>query len=54
MPSEKRITGYLSDEDYPIFKIACKKYKMGESKMVKEIVHAWLFANKLQLKNEKE
>jgi len=55
MPSDKRIAGYLSEEDYGLFKTALKKYDVGESGLIQEIVHAWLFANKLQLnqKNKK-
>jgi hypothetical protein len=50
MPSKNRIVGYLMDEDYELFKIAEEKYEMTESGLVKEIIHAWLFSNKLQLK----
>lgn len=49
MASEKRIAGYLSDDDYRLFHIALKKYDTKESKLIQEIVHAWLFSNKLQL-----
>ncbi len=49
MPSEKRIVGYLEDIDWELWNQAIKKYNMGESKLIQEIIHAWLFANKLQL-----
>jgi len=29
--------------------INIKKYGIGDSKLLKEIIHAWLFANKLKL-----
>lgn len=50
MPSEKKVFGVLLNGDYDLFKIALKKYDTGESELVREIIHAWLFANKLQLK----
>jgi len=53
MPSYKRIVAYLEDEDWTLWKIAVKKYNMDKSKLLKEIVHAWLFANKLQIQNKK-
>ncbi|MFH1452179.1 MAG: hypothetical protein ABIF88_03330 [archaeon] len=49
MPSEKRIVAYLEDGDWELWNKATKKYDMDKSKLLKEIVHAWLFANKLQL-----
>ena len=49
MSSEKRIVAYLEDEDWELWGEAIEKYKIGESKLLKEIVHAWLFQNKLQL-----
>ena len=55
MTSGKRVVGYLSDGDYDLFQIALKKYDIEQSKLIQEIIHAWLFANKLQLnsKNKK-
>ncbi len=55
MTSEKRIVGYLSDKDYDLFQIALEKYDIKQSKLIQEVVHAWLFTNKLQLnqKNKK-
>jgi len=50
MTSENRIVGYLVKEDYELFKTAKKRYDMKESQLVKEIMHTWLFSNKLQLK----
>lgn len=54
MPSEKRIVAYLEDEDWELWKKAVEKYEMDKSKLLREIIHAWLFANKLQLQNKKE
>lgn len=53
MPSDKRIVAYLEDDDWKLWENAIKKYKMDKSKLLKEIVHAWLFANKLQLESKK-
>lgn len=52
MPSNKRIVAYLEDDDFSLWENAVKKYGMDKSKLLKEIVHAWLFSNKLQLKSE--
>jgi len=54
MPSEKKVFGILSEEDYDLFSVALKKYNLGQSKLVREIVHSWLFANKLQLNQKKK
>ncbi len=43
----------LNDEDYELFEKAVKRYKMKESALLKEIIHSWLFQNKLQLQNKK-
>lgn len=43
----------LSDEDAELFESARKKYDMKESSLLKEIIHAWLFANKLQFGGRK-
>ena len=53
MASKKGITVYPTDEDFELFKIACKKYKMGDSELLKEILHAWFFSNKLILRAKK-
>ncbi|HJX50034.1 MAG TPA: hypothetical protein VJ438_01090 [Candidatus Nanoarchaeia archaeon] len=50
MSSTKRIVAYLEDEDWKLWEQAVKKYDMDKSKLIKEIIHAWLFSNKLQLK----
>ena len=42
----------LTEDDSNLFEIAVKKYGVGESKLLKEIVHAWLFANKLKLEEK--
>jgi hypothetical protein len=52
MPSEKRIVAYPEDEDWELWKKAVKKYKIGDSKLLKEILHSWLFQNKLQLQDK--
>lgn len=53
MPSEKRIVAYLDDKDWELYKKAIKRYAMQESKFLKEIIHSWLFQNKLQLQDKK-
>jgi len=42
----------LSDEDAILFKKAYIKYKMDKSALLNEIIHAWLFANKLKLEEK--
>jgi len=54
MPSKYGVTCYLSEEDHKLFVLATKKYKQGISKLAKEIIHAWLFSNKLQLEVKKK
>ena len=49
MPSKSGVTAYLGKEDKELFEIAEKKYKMGKSELAKEIIHQWLFNNKLKL-----
>jgi len=50
MPSTNGITAYLEKEDKILFDKAVKLYGIGHSKLAKEIIHSWLFDNKLQLK----
>ena len=52
MPSDKGVTAYLEEQDKELFEIAVRKYKMEKSKLLKEIIHSWLFANKLQLQDK--
>lgn len=52
MPSNNGVTVYLDNEDKELFKKAVKKYKIGDSKLLKEIIHAWIFANKLKLEEK--
>ncbi len=52
MPSDNGVTVYLDPEDKELFKKAVKKYGLGDSKLLKEIIHAWLFANKLKLEEK--
>jgi hypothetical protein len=42
----------LKEEDARLFEKAVKKYGMKRSALLKEIVHAWLFANKLSLEKK--
>ena len=52
MPSDKRVVAYLNDEDWILWQLAVKKYKLDKSKLLKEIIHSWLFSNKLQLESK--
>ena len=49
MPSDRQIKFTLEQEDFNLFNKALEKYAMKESKLLQEIVHAWLFSNKLKL-----
>lgn len=49
MPSDNGVTAYLDKKDKELFEKAVKKYGIGNSELLKEIIHAWLFANKLQI-----
>ena len=42
----------LTEDDAKLFEKAVKKYGIGDSKLLKEIIHAWLFANKLKLEEK--
>jgi hypothetical protein len=42
----------LTDEDDKLFEKAVKQYNMDKSALLQEIVHAWLFANKLKLEEK--
>ncbi len=53
MASERQVKTVLSEEDYPLFRNALSKYKITESELLREIVHAWIFSNKLNLENDK-
>jgi len=54
MPSEKKVFGILSDEDYDLFSVVLKEYGIKQSELVREIVHSWLFANKLHFNQKKK
>ena len=54
MPSENRVTTFLTDEDKKLFDRAKKLYGIGQSELAKEIIHSWLFANKLHLVKRKQ
>lgn len=49
MPSKNPVTTYLGNEDMKLLETAEKLYRMGESELVREVLHNWLFNNKLQL-----
>lgn len=49
MASKNGVTAYLKDKDKELFEIAVKKYDMEKSDLLKEIIHSWLFNNKLLL-----
>lgn len=49
MSSKNGITAYLNNEDKELFDRAVKLYFIGQSELAKEIIHSWLFNNKLQL-----
>ena len=49
MPSDNRVTTFLSDEDKELFDRAMKLYGLGQSELAKEVLHSWLFTNKLNL-----
>jgi len=53
MPSENGVMVYLEREDKELFENAVKKYKTDKSKLLKEIIHSWLFSIKLQLEDKK-
>lgn len=42
----------LNEDDAKLFEKAVDKYGLKESTLLNEIVHAWLFANKLKLEEK--
>lgn len=52
MVSENRIVAYLNAKDKELFDEAVDLYEIGESELLREIVHSWLFSNKLQFKKK--
>ena len=42
------------DEDHELFLKAVEKYGVGKSELLREIVHSWLFDNKLNLLDEEK
>jgi len=46
----KRWIEIMKRTENELFRIALKKYDAKQSELINEIVHAWLFSNKLQLK----
>lgn len=52
MPSKSGITAYLEKEDLKLFEKAVEKYGIGQSALIKEIIHAFLFQNKLQIETK--
>ncbi len=49
MPSKNGISVYLTKEDKILFEKAVKAHNIKKSKLLKEIIHAWLFSNKIQI-----
>jgi hypothetical protein len=49
LSSKRRVTTFLNEEDFDLFCKAVKAYHCKDSKLAREIIHAWLFANKLQV-----
>lgn len=52
MPSKNGVMVYLKEEDKKLFDEAVRKYQLGQSELLKEIIHSWLFSNKLQIKQK--
>jgi hypothetical protein len=46
---KRKITTYLSPEDFELFKSAIEKYDTKQADLSRDIIHTWLFNNKLQL-----
>jgi len=53
MPSNRQIKGVLLKEDFELFKMAMEKYDLEQADLMREIIHSWLFANKITLECEK-
>ena len=49
MPSKNQICFVLKEDDLNMLKKAIKKYKLGQSELVRKIISNWLFENKLNL-----
>lgn len=49
MSSNNRVTTFLSKEDTKLFNLAVKKYGLKDAELAREILHSWLFNNKLHL-----
>ena len=45
---------YLGKEDKILFEKAAKLYNKGKSEFAREIIHSWLFANRLQLDTKRK
>ena len=54
MPAKNGVMVYLKEEDKKLFEKAVKKYGVGQSELLKEIIHSWLFANKLQIQDKND
>jgi len=46
---DRKVTTYLSPEDFRLFEVATKRYAMKPAKLVRDVLHSWLFDNKLKL-----
>ncbi len=53
MPSKRGVAAYLNEEDFDLFEKAVKLYGLDKSELIKEIIHSWLFNNKLHLRFKK-
>jgi len=53
MPSKTQVKTVLFGDDYPLFIKAVEKYGTTEPELLREIIHAWLFSNKLSLLEKK-
>lgn len=49
LSSKRRVTAFLNEEDFKLFSDAVDAYGGTDSALAREILHAWLFANKLQV-----
>lgn len=54
MSSKRQIKTVLLEEDYYLFRNAITRYKATESELLREIIHSWIFSNKLNLKNKRD
>ena len=53
MPSERQIYTYLKGDDWELWLKALAKTDMKKTDLLREIVHCWLFSNRIQLEGKK-